>query len=79
VRFTSKGDTLYAIVLGTPKQDIAIKALGTAAKLLDKPIGDLTLLGSTEKVQWSQTADALTINLPAKLPNDIAIVFKISL
>ena len=79
VRFTTKGDTLYAIVLGMPKQDIAIKSLGTAAKLLDKTIGDLTLLGSSEKVEWTQTADALTIKLPVKIPNDIAIVFKLAL
>jgi alpha-L-fucosidase len=79
VRFTSKSNALYAIVLGVPKQDVAIKSLGTAAKLLDKSIGDITLLGSTEKVQWSQTADALTIKLPEKMPNDIAIVFKLAL
>jgi alpha-L-fucosidase len=79
VRFTTKGDTLYAIVLGAPKQDIAIKSLGTAAKLLDKNIGNITLLGSDEKVEWTQTDAALTIKTPAKSPNDIAIVFKLAL
>jgi alpha-L-fucosidase len=77
VRFTTKGNALYAIVLGTPQQDLQIKSLGTAAKLLDKPIGNITLLGTREKVEWSQTADALTIKAPEKFPNDIAIVFKI--
>jgi alpha-L-fucosidase len=77
VRFTTKGNALYAIVLGTPQQDLQIKSLGTAAKLLDKPIGNITLLGTREKVEWSQTADALTIKAPEKSPNDIAIVFKI--
>ena len=69
---------LYAIVLGTPQQDLQIKALGTAAKLLDKPIGNITLLGSKEKVTWLQTADTLTINMPKKVPNNIAIVYKIT-
>jgi alpha-L-fucosidase len=77
VRFTTKGKALYAIVLGTPQQDLQIKSLGTAAKLLDKPIGNITLLGSEEKVTWSQTADALTIKAPQKSPNGIAIVYKI--
>ena len=77
VRFTAKDGVLYMIALGVPKKDLQIKSLGTAAKLLDKPIGNITLLGSDEKVQWSQTADALTIKAPEKSPNDIAIVFKI--
>ena len=77
MRFTTKVDTLYAIELGAPTNAVAIKSLGTAAKLLDKPIGNITLLGSGEKVQWSQTADALTIKAPEKSPNGIAIVYKI--
>jgi alpha-L-fucosidase len=78
VRFTTKGDTLYAIELGAPTNAVTIKSLGTAAKLLNRPIGSITLLGSQEKVQWSQTSDALTIKTPAKSPNDIAVVFKIN-
>jgi alpha-L-fucosidase len=78
IRFTTKAGVLYAIVLGTPQNDLAIKSLGTAARLLDKPIGDVTLLGSAEKVQWSQTAATLTIKAPGKTPNGIAVVFKIT-
>jgi len=78
VRFTTKGKTLYAIVLGTPQQDLQVKSLGTAARLLDKPIGDITLLGSEERVEWTQMADALTIKVPAKSPNNIANVYKIT-
>ena len=78
VRFTTKGNALYAIVLGTPQQDLQIKSLGTAAKLLDKPIVSITLLGSDEKVKWTQTADALTIKAPVNSPNNIAIVYKIT-
>ena len=77
VRFTTKDGVLYMIALGAPNKDLQIKSLGSAAKLLDKPIGNITLLGSSEKVQWSQNADTLTIKAPAKSPNDIAIVYKI--
>ena len=66
------------IALGAPKKDLQIKSLGTAAKLLDNNIGNITLLGSDEKVQWSQTSEALTISAPTKSPNDIAIVYKIT-
>ena len=59
VRFTTKGNTLYAIVMGAPTNAVSIKSLGTNAKLLEKPISEITLLGSDEKLKWSQTADAL--------------------
>ena len=78
VRFTTKDGVLYMIALGVPKKDLQIKSLGTAAKLLDKPISTITLLGSKDKVTWSQRADALTIKAPAKSPNNIAIVYKIT-
>ena len=78
-RFTTKGNVLYAIELGWPTNAASIKSLGTAAKLLDKSIGGITLLGSAEKVQWSQNADALTIKPPQNTPSDVAVVFKITL
>jgi alpha-L-fucosidase len=79
VRFTTKDGMLYMIALGVPKADLQIKSLGLAAKLLDQPISKITLLGSDKKVQWSQAADALTVKIPVKMPNNIANVFKISL
>jgi alpha-L-fucosidase len=78
VRFTTKDGVLYMIALGVSQNDLQIKSLGTAAKLLDKPIRNITLLGSNEKVTWSEAADALTIKAPVKSPNDIAVVFKIT-
>jgi alpha-L-fucosidase len=77
VRFTTKGDVLYAIVLGWPTKDLQIKSLGCAAKLLNKPIGGVRLLGSYEKIKWSQTDDALIIKPPQKRPCEIAFVFRI--
>ncbi len=78
VRFTTKGDVLYAIVMGWPKDGFKIKSLGTAAKLLDKSIGDVQLLGSTEKLEWRTANDALIIAPPKNKPNDFAVVFKIT-
>ena len=79
VRFTTKDGTLYMIVLGVPQKDLQVRSLGAAAKLLNKNIARISLLGSQEKVTWSQAGDALTINLPKKIPNNIAIVFKITI
>ncbi|HWA27477.1 MAG TPA: alpha-L-fucosidase [Lacunisphaera sp.] len=78
IRFTRKDAILYAHVLGAPKSAVTIRSLGTAAGLLDGAIGSVTLLGSDEKLTWSQSADALTIEPPAGIPNAIALVFRIT-
>ncbi len=78
VRFTTKGDVLYVILLGAPQSDVQIKSLGTAAGLLHKPIRNITLLGSSEPVKWSQTGPALMLTPPKQMPNDIALVFKLT-
>jgi alpha-L-fucosidase len=80
VRFTANGNTLYAIVLGAPTTNgVSIKSLGKAAKLLDRRISKIELLGSKERIQWQQADDALVISQPNNLSNNFAIVFKISL
>jgi len=78
IRFTTKGRTLYAIVMGAPAQPVRIASLGLHAALLGAPIADISLLGSDEKVAWTQSADALVISTPQHIPNDIAVVFKLT-
>jgi len=78
VRFTTKGDVLYAIALGVPTKPLRIKSLGKDAKLLDRPIAGIQLLGSQEKLDWSQQPDALVIPCPAKMPCDHAVALKIT-
>lgn len=78
VRFTQKGKTLYAIIMGSPTNAVTINSLGTNAKLLETQISKISLLGSREKLRWSQTADALVIEKPQKQVSPIAVVFKIT-
>jgi alpha-L-fucosidase len=78
IRFTSKGNTLYAIALGWPTKPLQIKSLGTDAKLLNKTIVDIQLLGSREKLLWVQSNYALIITPPQNQPCDYAVVFKIT-
>jgi alpha-L-fucosidase len=78
VRFTTKGDVLYALVLGTPKTAVHVKSLGITAKLLDAKITGVSLLGSTEKLTWSQTNEALVIEAPQKMSSEVANVFAIT-
>lgn len=79
VRFTIKGNALYIITLGQPKDAVHIKALGQAAKLLNRSIAHIELLGNPHKVQWTQNDTDLTITIPADLAPTPAAVFKVSL
>lgn len=79
VRFTTKGNTLYAIVLGQPKEPLTIESLGKAASLLDKQIKSVEVLGTNEKVAWKQEDAGLAVE-PLQTPiSDAAVVFKITL
>lgn len=68
VRYTTKGNTLFAFVMSTPEGDIKLTSLGKNAKLAENAIASVTMLGSKEKLQWKQEEGALVISKPANLP-----------
>jgi alpha-L-fucosidase len=80
VRFTAKGNDLYATVLGWPEDGkVNIKSLAKGSSLNTKAIKKVTLLGTGTTSDFQQTADGLTIKVPgveSKL--SYALVFKIS-
>jgi len=79
IRFTCKENTLYAITLGCPNGNkLTIKTLPTGTRLSPEGIDGVSLLGSNEKIHWSRNTEALVIELPTKLPNDIALAFAIT-
>jgi alpha-L-fucosidase len=73
IRFTTGNGRLYAIVLGLPRSEVRIRSLA------GEPVAEVRLLGSSEKIQWKQEADALTITPPASLPCDLAVTFSIKM
>jgi alpha-L-fucosidase len=77
IRFTTKGNTLYAFCLGKPETDIMIKSLAKSSKLADKDIALISMVGSKGKIVWKQNADALVIKKPANMPAWEVIGFKI--
>lgn len=77
IRFTTKGETLYAFCLGKPDADIMIKSLGKSSKLASKAIASVSMVGSKEKLNWKQSGDALVIKKPVHLPDWTVIGFKI--
>lgn len=79
IRFTTKGNNLYAYVLDTPGRDLRIRSLGKKGKLDHKKIVSVKMLGSNEKVQWKVEDDALVISRPSHLPAWKVIGFKLGL
>ena len=74
IRFTTKGDHLYAFTLDIPDEPVKIKSLAQDRIQID----DISLLGSNSTIQWEQTSEELIIQPPAEAPCDHAMAFKIS-
>jgi alpha-L-fucosidase len=79
VRFTTRGSTLYAILLAQPDGRIAnIKALAIGSSDLGRrSISGVKLLGAKESVTWSQGAQGLRISMPATSEVEYPAVFRI--
>jgi len=78
VRFTTKGDALYAIVLAWPEGgEATVRSLGTDLRLYPHEIGDVRLLGAAEPVKWSRRRSGLHVKLPAEPPCQSACVLKV--
>jgi alpha-L-fucosidase len=72
VRFTQKGDAVYATLLGRPK------AAGITLKSLSPKAGSrVYLLGDTKPLVWSRQGHDIRVNLPSTLPGSYAYVLKI--
>ena len=75
IRFTVKGDVLYAIVIGNwPGANLAITSLGESAGKVET----VTMLGSDGKLEFMQDAIGLKVKLPPAPPCKYAYVLKIT-
>jgi alpha-L-fucosidase len=77
IRFTTKGETLYAFCMGLPTEDIKIFSLGKDSTISKRKVKSVEMLGSDEKLKWKQGSDELVINKPGQLPEWKVIGFKI--
>ncbi|NQT82799.1 alpha-L-fucosidase [bacterium] len=77
VRFTTKGNVLYAICLGWPGDGatVAIKSLSAREEL--GKITKITLLGYDGDLKWSRDDEGLKIRMPSKKPCENAYSFRI--
>jgi alpha-L-fucosidase len=77
IRFTTKGNDFYAIVLNWDDAGVVIKSLNREA-VSDATIVKVSLLGSDEEITWEQADDGLKLSFPKNRPCEYAYSFKIS-
>ncbi|OPZ06190.1 MAG: Alpha-L-fucosidase [candidate division BRC1 bacterium ADurb.BinA364] len=79
IRFTRKGDALYAILLGMPEGDSAtIKTLAMGVKHGPLAIRSVEMLGAKGALEWTRDGDGLHVKLPSVRPGEAALALKIS-
>jgi alpha-L-fucosidase len=79
VRYTTHGDHLYALVLGVPEGEVALRSLGTHLRLCPRPVARVELLGSERPVTWTRDAEALRIAPPFERPCEHAVVYRVTM
>ena len=79
IRFTTRGDTLYAIALAWPDNGkVTMTSLSAASGLFMREIAKIELLGSQEALHWTRDTRGLTVDLPARKPCEHAVALRIS-
>jgi alpha-L-fucosidase len=78
IRFTTKGETLYAIALSWPGETLTVTSLGTSMGLWEGTIGSVRLLGHDALLTHSLTPEGLTVALPSEPVGKHAFVFQIT-
>ncbi|TAN14250.1 MAG: alpha-L-fucosidase [Chitinophagaceae bacterium] len=68
IRFTTKGNILYAFCLGIPEKPVHIDSIGRKTTFNNKTISSVELMGSNERIRWRQHDDRLIIEKPENLP-----------
>ena len=77
VRFTTKGDVLYAFVMGKPEFRTLIRSLATDTALSVGRISSVELVGRDTKLTWTQNSSGLSIDIPGDLQASHAVSFRI--
>ncbi|MDI1334545.1 MAG: alpha-L-fucosidase [Lacunisphaera sp.] len=78
IRFTTKGDVIYAIILGWPGDGASYTVSSFTPEALPKGIARVNLLGTPGDLEWSQDAAGLHVTFPAHTLCKHAFALKIS-
>lgn len=79
IRYTRKGNTIYAIVLGWPGNSSVVTLESFSGKTLNTipKIKKVSVLGSTETIKYSLDENGLHFTTPSQKTDDKAFVLKI--
>jgi alpha-L-fucosidase len=77
IRFTTKGDRVYAFPMGWNPRETHIKALAPSRGLEQRQIARVELLGSAGSLHWKLADDGLHIEAPQRWPSEHAVAFRI--
>ena len=80
IRYTRKGQTVYAFVLGWPgeKKAITMKMFAQGGEAEGIKVKGVSMLGTKEKIKWERRDVGLIVTTPGEKVDDMAVVFKIS-
>ena len=79
VRFTTRGEWLYAVVLAWPADGkLTLRALGQSQTALKGEVRTVELVGSQAKVRWRRDQSGLHVELPKTPPSDYAFALRIA-
>lgn len=76
VRYTTKGDILYAFVMGLPERQVVVP-LATNGQAQAKKVTQVELLGYGGPLEWIQDETGLKIRVPEQKPSKHAIAFRV--
>jgi alpha-L-fucosidase len=79
IRYTTKGNNIYGIVLGQPEvgKAILMKSFNKDSLPGKIEIKNVTVMGKNKKVQWQLLPTGLSLKTPVGLPAKMAMVYKI--
>lgn len=78
IRYTVKGDVLYAICLGWPDGTLLLRSLAEGASTRFGRVERVTMPGVPGTLKWTRNATGLAVELPETRPSDYTAVVKIS-
>jgi len=80
IRYTRKGNTVYALMLRWPGANTAItmEMFGQGGLAEDIKVSKVSMLGTRERIQWERQAEGLVVHTPSKKVDDMAVVFKLT-
>jgi alpha-L-fucosidase len=77
IRFTTKGDTIFAFSMGWNPRETLVAALAPSRGLFTRKIQTVQLLGTDAPLRWKLADDGLRIESPPLRPSEHAVVFRI--